>query len=357
MSSELANPPIGRPNGTLDRASPRLSVVTTLYKSQDTVREFHQRMSVAAHRLSGDYELIMVDDGSPDNSLRIALELCNSDPRLKVIELSRNFGHHRAMMTGLEEARGDLVFLIDSDLEEPPELIEPFHDQLQAESLDVVYGYQERRKGGLIERISGWLAYSIMQLLLPVRMPRNHTTVRLMRNRYVRALVSHKERNTAIGGLWVITGFRQAGHAINKGSRGRSTYPLHRRYYFLIESITSFSELPLLMVFYLGFMIMIASAAIGAYLVVLWFTGDLLPGWVSTMVTIWFLGGLNVFCIGVVGLYVSRIFIETKNRPYTIIRQIHGAETQKAGARAISPERDPRATEADQSAGIHQELK
>lgn len=301
----------------------KISVVSTLYNSSPYIREFVGRIRASALKLTSDYELVLVDDGSPDDSLRTAVGQMTDEPRLRVIELSRNFGHHKAMMTGLEHAAGDLVFLIDSDLEEPPELLTAFHEKLSREGLDVVYGVQQSRKGRFTERLFGVIAWRMIDLLLPIRVPRNHSTVRLMTRDYVQALVRHKESKTAIGGLWVMTGFRQAGVPFNKGSRGTTTYTLRRRLVILLESITSFSEMPLYFVFYLGLTVLFISAIIAVLLVIRKLTGQVLPGWVSTLVSVWFLGGLCIFSIGVVGLYISRIFIETKNRPYTIIRKVH----------------------------------
>jgi len=301
----------------------KLSVVTTLFKSAPYIEEFHRRISSEVKKITGDYEIIMVDDGSPDESLAIALKLVELDPKLRVIELSRNFGHHKAMMTGLENAGGEHVFLIDVDLEEPPELLNQFFDELQQRQYDVVYGYQQERKGGWFERVSGAIAWRLMNLMLPIRVPRNHSTVRLMTKTYTSALVSHKERKTAIGGLWVITGFRQHGIEFAKGTRRTKSYTLAGRFGMLLESITSFSETPLYGVFFLGLFILACSTLIAVYLTIVRIMGTVLEGWVSVMVSVWMLGGLGIFCIGVVGLYVSRIFIETKARPYTIVRNVH----------------------------------
>src|SRR5262249_14874024 len=131
----------------------KVSAVSTLYRSTPYIAEFVERIRAELKNLTSDYEIVLVDDGSPDDSLGTALGLMRNEPRLKVIELSRNFGHHKAMMTGLEHCAGDLVFLIDVDLEEPPELLGRFHDKLLNERLDVVYGLQEGRRGGLLERI------------------------------------------------------------------------------------------------------------------------------------------------------------------------------------------------------------
>lgn len=304
----------------------KISVVTTLYNSALYIREFVERMRNELDKTTRDYEMILVDDGSPDDSLRTALGLMRAERRLKVIELSRNFGHHKAMMTGLEHATGDLVFLIDVDLEEPPELMGSFLAKLQDEDLDVVYGFQKERKGGVMKRFGGYLAWGLLNLLLPVKIPHNHCTVRLMTRDYVDALVRHKEHKTAIGGLWVLTGFRQEGIAFDKGIRKETSYNLSRRLLMLLDSVTSFSELPLFLIFYIGCAVLFGSGVVGVYLVVRRLTGHLAEGWVSTIVSIAFFGGLTVFSIGVVGLYVSRIFIETKGRPYTLIRRIHGPQ-------------------------------
>lgn len=318
----------------------RISVVATLYRSAAHVREFVQRIRAEVEKLTDDYEILLVDDGSPDPSLDVALSLQSDTPALKVIELSRNFGHHKAMMTGLEHADGDLVFLIDVDLEEPPELLGAFHRKLRDEDLDVVYGYQKERKGGLFERWSGRAAWWLIDRMLPIRVPHNHSTVRLMTRDYVRALVRHKEYKTAIGGLWVLTGFRQDGIEFAKGARGHTSYSFRRRLTMLLDSVTSFSELPLFFVFWVGCIVLLASTAAGCWLVVRRLTGVVLDGWVSTIVSIWFFGGLIVFSVGVVGLYVSRIFIETKHRPYTIVRRVHApgspAATRERVARAAS---------------------
>src|SRR5215813_2341453 len=127
----------------------RLSIVTTMYCSAAYINEFYARVSAVASQITPEYELIFVDDGSPDESLQIALALYASDPRVRVVELSRNFGHHRAIVTGLENARGDIVFLLDSDLEEAPELLLTFFSQMQATNADVVYGVQQKRRGRL----------------------------------------------------------------------------------------------------------------------------------------------------------------------------------------------------------------
>lgn len=302
----------------------KLSIVTTLYQSAPYVEEFVRRVSVEAKKITDDYEIVMVDDGSPDNSLVKALSLRETDSHLHIIELSRNFGHHKAMMAGLDYARGDLVFLIDVDLEEPPELLTRFHAEMQSGNWDVIYGIQQARKGGLIKKIGGRFGWWLIQLFVPVDIPFNLCTVRLMRSSYVRQLVRHKEHMTAIGGLWVLTGFHQCGILFDKASRGESSYTFGKRLRSLLDSVTSFSPVPLYGVFFLGLAIFFVSSLVTAALIIRWFAGYVLEGWVSVMVSVWSLGGLILLSTGLVGLYISRIFIETKNRPYVIIRNIFG---------------------------------
>ncbi len=301
----------------------KLSIVTTLYNSGAFVENFYTRMKAEAEKITGDFEIIFVDDGSPDDSLNRALALLSADHRVKVVELSRNFGHHKAMMTGLENASGQSVFLIDVDLEEPPELLGRFYKHMWENNWDVVYGYQEQRKGNLFEQWSGAVAWSLIDVLIPAKIPRNHSTVRLMKGYYVRALVRHQEHKTAIGGLWVQTGFKQTGLQFEKQSRHGSSYHFSSRLLAFLDSVTSFSERPLFFVFFAGAAIFCLSTLISTALFILWLVGKTLPGWISVMASVWLLGGFIILSVGIVGLYISRIFIETKLRPYTIIRHIH----------------------------------
>jgi putative glycosyltransferase len=300
-----------------------LSIVTTLYKSGAFVEEFYRRASEAAQRITDDYEIVMVDDGSPDNSLDIACALARDDSRVRVVELSRNFGHHKALMTGLDHARGELCFLIDSDLEEDPALLVSFFETMQSSDCDVVFGYEKSRKGSTLKSKGGAIAWHLINWLLSIDVPRNHCTVRLMRREYVDALLLHRENNTVIGGLWVITGFRQIGAAISKEHRSETSYSFFLRFASLISGITSFSIVPLNLMVAFGMMVSLVSFAFGIFVVLEKLTYGTSAGWASLIVSIWFMGGIIVFCLGVIGIYISKIFIETKNRPYTIVRRVH----------------------------------
>ena len=307
----------------------RLSIVTTLYRSARHLDEFYTRVSAAAARLTPDYEIVFVNDGSPDDSLGVALKLLEHDDRVRIIDLARNFGHHKAMMTGLAEARGDLVFLIDSDLEEAPELLPESSEAMRDGQADVVYGVQDSRRGSFLERSSGWLFFKLFNLLSDQPIPENLVTVRLMTRRYVSALVSHRERKMMIAGLWALTGFNQIARTIAKGAKGHTSYSFRRKVSVLVDSITSFSDRPLVLIFYLGLAIGGTSSLAAVYLVVRrLFFGVALPGWPSLIVSIWMLGGLMLICLGIIGIYLSKVFIETKQRPYTIVRQVYERDIQ-----------------------------
>lgn len=305
-----------------------LSIVATLYQSAPYIVEFHRRATAAARKFCGDdYEIVLVNDGSPDNSLEIAVALSEADPHLVVVDLSRNFGHHKAMMTGLAHTRGAHVFLIDSDLEEEPEWLLAFARQCEAEGCDVVYGVQELRKGGWFERWSGSWFYIGFRALTGMALPENVVTARLMSRRYVDALLSHEEREVFIAGLWHITGFTQSAHSVRKHCTSETTYTLRRKMSLLVNSVTSFSNAPLVGIFYFGVFVSFVALAYIVYLAIHWlFLARPLSGWTSVMASIWLLGGLIISFIGVVGIYLSKVFSETKRRPYTIVRHVYGGK-------------------------------
>lgn len=306
-------------------AAVRLSIVTPMYHSSPYLEEFYQRICAAAERITPDFELVLVNDGSPDRSLELALILHAEDPRVRVIDLSRNFGQHKAMMTGLQHARGELVFLIDCDLEVAPETLERFYERLfEAGSADVVYGIQDTRRDRFFDRWAATSFYTIFNWLTTDPIPRNLVTARLMTRRYVRALVAHDEREMTISGLWALTGFEQIPLVVNKTSKGISSYSLPRRIGVLVNNVTSYSSKPLVWIFYLGCIISSLAAVLAAGLVTWWmFFGGFLSGWLSVFVSIWFLGGINLLGSGLIGIYLSKTFTEAKKRPYTTIRAIH----------------------------------
>jgi len=306
----------------------KLSIVATLYQSAPYIAEFYQRVTAAAKQNVGeDYEIVLVNDGSPDNSLELAIQLTEADGHVTVVDLSRNFGHHKAMMTGLVHSKGERIFLLDSDLEEEPEYLIAFAEQVKSQSCDVVYGVQEQRKGSWFERLSGQWFYRLFKAITGLTLPENMVTMRLMSRQYVDALLLHEEREVFLAGLWHITGFDQRPQVVKKHSTSETTYTFRKKISLLINSVTSFSNGPLVSIFHIGISISLIAVFYIGYLVIQWlFLANTLSGWTSVMASIWLLGGMIISFIGVIGIYLSKIFSETKQRPYTIVRQIYAKQ-------------------------------
>lgn len=305
----------------------KLSIVATLYRCAPYINEFHLRATQVARQFAGnDYEIILVNDGSPLNDLDLAIKLVETDRHLVVVDLSRNFGHHKAIMTGLAQSRGEFVFLVDSDLEEEPEWLIPFAQALmETPGVDVVFGVQESRKGGWFERWSGGIFWNLINVLSGLSLPPNIVTARLMTRRYVNALLLHVEREVFLAGLWFITGFGQKSIVVRKSATSESTYTLRRKLSLFVNSLTSFSNMPLVGIFYLGLVTLLLALLYTGWLTIRWFFLQAPPaGWTSVMASIWLIGGMIISSMGIIGIYLSKVFSETKQRPLTIIREIHG---------------------------------
>lgn len=308
--------------------NPEISVVTTLYRSASYIDCFYRRIVAELEKLQVSYEILLVNDGSPDESLDIALRIQKLDGCVVVIDLSRNFGHHKAIMEGLSNARGSKIFLIDCDLEEPPETLGAFHDRFNVGDCDVVYGTQVSRKGKWFERVSGGMFYKLFNYLSETPVPRDSTIARMMSKRYVSSLLQFKEDALFLGGIMAATGYRQVPLPMYKLSKGDTTYTLKRKISSSVSAITSFSEKPLQLVFHSGLLISLVSFAFAVWLVYQKFMlGIAVDGWASLAVSIWLIGGLMMLFLGIIGIYIAKIFIETKQRPTTIVRQIY-AEKQ-----------------------------
>lgn len=300
-----------------------LSIVATLYLSEPYIEEFAERAMACASQVATRFEIVLVNDCSPDGSLDLALAVQKRFPQVRIVDLARNAGHHRAMMTGLCFARGKSVFLIDVDLEEAPEWLIPFGEAMAASRADVVYGVQRRRKGTFVEKSLGSLFYRLVNLSSGETFQTDSVTARLMSRRYVRALTAFREREFAIGDLWVRTGFVQMPHLVDKKSREGTSYTFYKRLRNAVIGITSTSTLPLTMIFLFGMAVSAMSfAAIFILLVRYFFFSHVSEGWTSLILSVWLLGGATLMSIGVIGMYLARIFQETKRRPYVVIRDV-----------------------------------
>lgn len=304
----------------------KISLVTSVYKTAHCIPELYERSRVVLQACADSYEFVIVDDGSPDDIRSIALGLIDKDPNVRLIELSRNFGQHRALMTGLRYATGDLIFMIDADLEEKPELLEEFYRIMHAPGadVDVVYGVMTQRKGGAFERRAGAAFYWLMDRMSSVEIPRDVLGARLMRRAFVVALLEHDEAEPYIGGLMALTGFSQVAVPCEKTSRGTSSYTLQRKLRLASDALFGFSTAPLTLIAGLGGLITLAALIIGAIRAI---GGVGVSGDTSFAVwSIWFLGGLLLSAVGIVGMYVGRVLVQARGRPVATVKRVYGGE-------------------------------
>ena len=309
----------------------RLSIVSTLYYSAPFLDEFVKRCLDSAEKVTSDFELLLIDDGSPDDSLSKAITLAQNEPRIKIIELSRNFGHHAAILTGISHASGDLIFVVNSDLEEPPEFLGTFLEVMRREKADVVFGVHDRSQGSLFHRWSGSMFWLVFNMMSDVRAETNRCAISLMTRQYADVLSALPERNVSVVGLFAWPGFKQVPVPIQRQiRREKSTYTFPKRVSLFARSIIDFSAAPLVAVFYLGLIIAGVAFATALYFAItkIMYPEMILSGFTSIIVSIWLVGGIIIAVLGIVGIYVSQVYIEAKGRPRTIVRRVHNFPRQ-----------------------------
>lgn len=306
----------------------KISIVTSLYKSSVFLEAFISRTLFALREIEcEDFEIICVNDGSPDNSVELLLAKKLEIHQIKIIDLARNFGHHYALQAGLKYATGDYVFIIDNDLETPPETLIDFYNKIKGSSnLDVVYGYQEYRKGATFERFSGDIFWKVFNKLSPVAVPKNILTERIMSRKYIDSLNSMNDSNLFLGGMFYWVGYNQLGVPVKKGLREtKSTYTFSRKLNLMIYAITSFSSKPLEWMFKFGIFVSIFSAL---FLIVLGFNkvfygNSIQIGWTSIVALILFVLGVLSTFLGLIGVYIGKIYTQVQGRPNVIIKNIY----------------------------------
>jgi len=310
---------------TMGAAVPEISIVSTLYRSRQFLDEFLAACLTALDQVAcRNFEILLVNDGSPDDSLPYALERRRDIPQLVVVDLSRNFGHHHAMQAGLQFSRGAYVFLIDCDLEVSPSVLPAFYAKIREAKCDVVYGFQEARKGGPFERISGRLFWTGFNWLSETKVPENVLTERIMTRRFVDSLLQMGDRNLFLGGMMSWTGFQQLGLPIAKRQRdGTTTYTLVKRFRLMINAVSSFSAQPLIWLFNAGIVITLLSFAFGLYLIARKIIfDDTLLGFTSLMALLTLTLGILTTALGILGIYMGKIFTQVQNRPTYIVRDV-----------------------------------
>jgi putative glycosyltransferase len=307
-------------------ASPcQLSIVTTMYRSEAFIERFIHDCAMTLSILDVvDYEFVLVDDGSPDESVAKARALRLIYPGIRLVVLARNFGHHHAVVAGLHHARGRRVFLADCDMEVLPSVLHEFWHQMDTCHADVVFGYQERRKGKWVERVGGGVFWRLLNALSDVTVATDMVTERLMTRRYVDALLSLGDREVFLAGMMAWTGFTQIGVPVTKGQRaGPSTYTFAKRARLFVRAVMSSSIRPLYASYWLG-----ATSLLGALLTFAvhiargaWGDGTALDSMPVIIATIAGFSGLGLLCLGVLGSYVANIHVQAKRRPIFIVKE------------------------------------
>jgi len=321
------------------RARPRYSIVAPVFNEEGILEELHRRVTEVMDTLDEPYELVLVNDGSTDRSLDLMLQLRERDDRVKIINFSRNFGHQVAITAGLDYAQGDAVIIIDADLQDPPEVILDLIAKWK-EGYEVVYAVREARKGETwFKEFTAKLFYRLMSRITDVEIPKDAGDFRLTDRKVVKALRAIRERHRFMRGLSVWTGFRQTGVTYVRAERyaGETKYPLRKMLRFALDGITSFSYLPLQIATYLGFAIAsISLIAIIAVVFLRLYGRHALLGQATTLVSVLFLGGIQLIFLGIIGEYLGRIYDEVKARPLYLVSDTWGfaeEEGEKRGER------------------------
>ncbi len=306
-----------------------ISIVVPVFNEQEVLRELYRCVSNVMKQVAMPFELILVNDGSTDQSLDIMLELWQQDKNVKVIDLSRNFGHQMAIMAGLEYTCGDAVITMDGDLQHPPELIDAFIKKWQ-QGYEVVYTSRDHTgDASLFKTMTSRLFYTIVNRLAEVHIPPGAADFRLLDRKVVEAIRALGERAVFLRGLVSWVGYRQTAIRYEAAARysGKSKYSIIRMLRFATDGVTSFSSIPLYISAFIGMLMSMLGFIYGAFAIYArMFTDRVVEGWTSVIVAVLFLGGINLITLGIQGTYLARIYNEVKGRPRYFIRRTYGVD-------------------------------
>jgi glycosyltransferase involved in cell wall biosynthesis len=306
------------------------SIVVPMYNEEDVAEEFLKRATAAFSQLP-DYEIVIVDDGSRDRTFEIVSALAKTDPHLRIVRFARNFGHQTATTAGIDLAAGDTVSVIDADLQDPPELILEMV-KLWREGKDIVFAVRESRAGeSAFKKATASGYYRLLRRVAKVDIPVDTADFRLMSRKAVEGLKAMREQSRYMRGLVGWMGLERAEITYHRDPRyaGETKYPLKKMASLALDGIISFSTIPLHVATYMG----IAAAGLG-FLAALWAIvrkltgGYVVQGWASLIVSVLFIGGVQLITLGVVGEYIGRIYDEVRSRPLYLIRDVRGFENQ-----------------------------
>lgn len=311
-----------------------LSIVIPAHNEEKNLRPLYERITASLARAGVTYEAIFVDDGSIDTSLKILKAICQDDKRVKIVVLSRNFGHEIATTAGLRYSAGDAVIVMDADLQHPSEVLPQLVEKYR-EGYDIVYALRKsRRAESKYKVVMSKLFYRVIDKIIEVKLPHDFTDFMLLSRRAVKAVLQFNENVRFFRGMVSWIGFKSASIYYEEDQRysGRSKYDLSKLIRLAIDIITGYSIRPLTLVTYLGFTVFSTSfLLIVYYLAKTLIYGISFPGYASLMLSILFMGGVQLLSIGIIGQYIGRIYTETQRRPLYLVNELIGIEGSEGG--------------------------
>ncbi|MEP6784817.1 MAG: glycosyltransferase family 2 protein [Sphingomonadales bacterium] len=323
--------------------APKLSIVVPCYNEAVCLSPLHARLTEAALAAVGDdYEIVLINDGSRDNSWSMMTQLASIDAHLVAIDLSRNHGHQLALTAGLDLCRGQFIFIVDADLQDPPELLGPMMETMARDSADVVYGVRTERAGETaFKKTTAAVFYRLLKSATDVDIPLDAGDFRLMSRRALDVFLAMPEQARFVRGMVAWGGFRQVPFAYQRSARlaGETKYPLTKMVRFALDALTGFSTAPLRLASHAGLWLALGSVLLVIYIGISWLTGQTIQGWTSLMLVVVVLGAIQMFVLGMIGEYLGRLYSQAKNRPLYIVQNIAGGSVSKAtlGINAAAP--------------------
>ncbi len=302
---------------------PHVSVVIPVYKAEECLDELYQRLNAALESITSNFEIVLVEDCGDDNSWDVIERLAGADSRVRGIQFSRNFGQHYGITAGLDCCHGDWVVVMDCDLQDRPEEIPRLYAKAQ-EGYDIVLARRGERQDAMLKRMTSWLFYKLFSYLADIKYDGETGNFRIMSNKVVKSFRRMQEQLRFFGGLVQWLGFPTASIEVEHSKRfvGNSTYTFAKLWKLAAETIIAYSDKPLRIGVRIGFSMAGLAFCYGMYILLqAWLYGSLIPGWSSLIVSLYFIGGIIIAMLGIIGIYLGKTFDEAKKRPLYIIRR------------------------------------
>ena len=313
-----------------DCKAPHLSVVIPVYKAENCLDELYLRLKLALESISENFEIVLVEDCGGDHSWQAIERLANADPRVRGLQFSRNFGQHYGITAGIDYCRGNWVIVMDCDLQDRPEEIPRLYAKAQ-EGYDVVLALRGQRRDPALKRLTSWLFYRTFSYLADIKYDGDSGNFRIMSSKVVKNFRRMREQLRFFGGQVQWMGFPTASIEVEHAERleGKSTYTLAKLAKLASETIIAYSDKPLRIGMRIGFTMATLAFVYGSYtLIHAWLYGSVIPGWNSLMVSVYFIGGIVIAMLGILGIYLGKTFDESKRRPLYIIRRATFEQSQ-----------------------------